>query len=157
MSKQFLKQKWLQISIKIFHYKKRMVFLSACMFILLQEELSIFSYANNTNDLFAVVTKMLNDVSGKMLQLSTAAALIGVGTGAFFKKFSFGKADRIDTGNKLILNSIWAWVLLNGLKTILAWAGGYLGVEPEIILGEESSVNTGTSNYGGASPNLIIE
>lgn len=83
-------------------------------------------------DLIEVVTRMFNDLAGTILRLSTAAALIGVGTGAFFKKLSFGKPDRMETGNKMIVNSIWGWVLINGLTTILRWAGGYLDSQPVI-------------------------
>jgi hypothetical protein len=95
----------------------------------------LFETANHAaggGDLIDVVTRMFNDLAGSILRLSTAAALIGVGTGAFFKKLSFGKPDRIETGNKMIVNSIWGWVLINGLTTILSWAGGYLDSQPEI-------------------------
>jgi hypothetical protein len=104
----------------------------------------MMNYANPAGDLLDVITNMFNDLAGAILRLSTAAALIGVGTGAFFKKLSFGKPDRIETGNKLIVNSIWGWILINGLTTILRWAGGYLGSEPVITW-----TNSPTSDIGG--------
>lgn len=69
--------------------------------------------------------KMIKDVASTIVTISSAAALVGVGTGAFLKKFSLGKPDRIDMGNKLIYNSIWGWVLINGLLLILNFFGEY--------------------------------
>lgn len=125
------------------------------------ETVSSATSATQTQDLIAVVTNMLTELSGTILRLSTAAALIGVGTGAFFKKLSFGKPDRIETGNKLIVNSIWGWVLLNGLTTILGWAGGHLGVDPEITFGDLGASDLGASDVSetpdtGTSNDLII-
>jgi hypothetical protein len=68
---------------------------------------------------------IINDLAGAIVTISTAAALVGVGTGAFLKKFSLGKPDRIETGNKLISNSIWAWIMINGLTIILRFFAGY--------------------------------
>jgi protein-S-isoprenylcysteine O-methyltransferase Ste14 len=68
---------------------------------------------------------IINDLAGAIITISTAAALVGVGTGAFLKKFSLGKPDRIETGNKLISNSIWAWIMINGLTIILRFFAGY--------------------------------
>lgn len=120
------------------------------------ETMVIATAPPQAQDLIAVVTNMLTELSGTILRLSTAAALIGVGTGAFFKKLSFGKPDRIETGNKLIVNSIWGWVLLNGLTTILAWAGGHLGVDPEITFGETVTDTTTNNTAPDTTNDLII-
>lgn len=120
------------------------------------ETVALATQPAQPQDLISVVTNVLTELSGTILRLSTAAALIGVGTGAFFKKLSFGKPDRIETGNKLIVNSIWGWVLLNGLTTILGWAGGHLGVDPEITFGESpvDTINDNTATNG--TNDLII-
>ena len=71
----------------------------------------LFEAANHAaggGDLIDVVTRMFNDLAGSILRLSTAAALIGVGTGAFFKKLSFGKLEVEQTG-KVTFES---WVLV---------------------------------------------
>jgi hypothetical protein len=107
------------------------------------------NHATGGGDLIDVVTRMFNDLAGSILRLSTAAALIGVGTGAFFKKLSFGKPDRIETGNKMIVNSIWGWVLINGLTTILRWAGGYLDSQPVITW-----TTTPGADMGGIVPSV---
>ena len=71
---------------------------------------------------------MIEELANTIRAVSTAAALVGVGTGAFLKKFSLGKPDRIETGNKLITNSIWAWVMINGLLLILNYFAHYFDV-----------------------------
>ena len=76
-------------------------------------------------DLIGTGAQMINDLANAIRAVSTAAALVGVGTGAFLKKFSLGKPDRIETGNKMITNSIWAWVMINGLLLILRFFGSY--------------------------------
>jgi hypothetical protein len=89
------------------------------------------------SDIFSVFENMINNLKTRILPLSTAAALIGVGTGAFMKKFSLGKGDRIETGNKIMMNSIWGWVILNGLTLILNYF---------VVNGvTQVSVNTGTT------------
>jgi hypothetical protein len=98
--------------------------------------LSMTSSAQGS-DIFSVFENMINNLKVRILPLSTAAALIGVGTGAFMKKFSLGKGDRIETGNKIMMNSIWGWVILNGLTLIL----NYFAVNGIT----QVSVNTGTA------------
>ncbi len=103
--------------------------LITCIVAILLSELKVIA---GNEDIVDIATKIFNDLSANIIKLSTAAALIGVGTGAFFKKLSFGKPDRIETGNKMIVNSIWGWVLINGLTAILSFFGGYLENQPEI-------------------------
>lgn len=71
-------------------------------------------------------TKMIKDVSTAIVAASTAAATIGVGTGAFMRKFSMGKPDKIETGGKIIKYSITGWAVLNGLTLIFNFIKGYL-------------------------------
>ena len=82
----------------------------------------------NANNILTAGVEMINELANTIRAVSTAAALVGVGTGAFLKKFSLGKPDRIETGNKLITNSIWAWVMINGLILILNYFAHYFEV-----------------------------
>lgn len=86
------------------------------------------SIANNDN-LLTGGKRIIDDLASAIRAVSTGAALVGVGTGAFLKKFSLGKPDRIETGNKMITNSIWAWVMVNGLLLILRFFGSYFGID----------------------------
>lgn len=85
-----------------------------------------YAEAQGSDNIVQAATNLIRDLSGAIIAISTAAAVVGVGSGAFLKKFSLGKMDRIDMGNKLITNSIWGWILINGLTAILNWAGGYI-------------------------------
>ena len=75
------------------------------------------------SDIVAAASAIITDLQTQFLAVSTAAATVGIACGAFLKKFSLGKGDRIETGNKLIVNSIWGWVLLNGAAGILEYVG----------------------------------
>lgn len=84
----------------------------------------------NTNiafagDLFGNASKLLNDVYGKFVAMSTAAAGVGVGTGVFMKKLSLGKQDKIELGNKVVKDSIIGWGTLNALGIILNFVSNY--------------------------------
>jgi hypothetical protein len=99
----------------------RAVFLSAYI-------VGIFLMTTNVayaGDLFGNASQLLNDVYLKFVGMSTAAAGVGVGTGTFMKKLSFGKQDKIELGNKVIKDSIIGWVVLNGLGLILNFASTY--------------------------------
>jgi hypothetical protein len=86
--------------------------------------------ASATTDLITAGTSLVKSLTGKILGISSAAAVVGIGCGAFLKKFSLGKGDRIETGNKIMMNSIWGWVILNGAMGILTWVGSFMGVTP---------------------------
>ena len=76
-------------------------------------------------DLFGNAGQLLNDVYGKFVAMSTAAAGVGVGTGVFMKKLSLGKQDKIELGNKVVKDSIIGWATLNALGLILNFASNY--------------------------------
>lgn len=76
-------------------------------------------------DLFGNASQLLNDVYLKFVGMSTAAAGVGVGTGVFMKKLSFGKQDKIELGNKVTKDSIIGWATLNALGIILNFASTY--------------------------------
>lgn len=95
--------------------------------------------AGGNKNIVEAAKSLIKDLSGAIIAVSTAAAIVGVGSGAFMKKFSLGKHDRIEMGNKLITNSIWGWILINGLTAILNWAGSYVGAQNASMEG----INTG--------------
>jgi hypothetical protein len=99
-------------------------------YVVLASVLMVFTPAvmANGQDVLTIAQEMIRELAGAIRGISTAAAIVGVGTGAFFKKFSLGKPDRIETGNKLIMNSIWGWILINGLIIILNWFANRFGV-----------------------------
>ncbi|MBP5427259.1 MAG: hypothetical protein J6Y29_05160 [Clostridiales bacterium] len=84
-------------------------------------------FAAQGDNIFDGFQQMLDAVKGKILGFSTAAVVIGVGVGAMMKKFSMGKQDKIEMGNKLMKDSIIAFVILNATPRILNFVTSYLG------------------------------
>ena len=72
----------------------------------------------DANTLFNKAGAILNTIKGGLLKISAAAVTIAVACGVFMKKFSMGKQDKIETGNKLIRDSIIGFVVLNSMTYI---------------------------------------
>ena len=75
---------------------------------------------------------ILNEVQGWIMRLSTFAVIIAVGSGVFIKKFSMGKQDKIELGNKLIRDSIIGFLVLNSMPIILKTIQGWTDFEGKI-------------------------
>jgi len=73
------------------------------------------------DDLFDRAGSILNTIKSGLLKISGAAVIIAVGCGVFMKKFSMGKQDKIETGNKLIRDSIVGFVVLNSMTYIVSY------------------------------------
>ena len=88
----------------------------------------IFTFSTTVfaNGLMENAQQLLNDVYGRLVAFSTAAAGIGVATGVFMRKFSFGKQHQIELGGKIIKDSIIGWCVLNGLALIFGFLTPYL-------------------------------
>ena len=74
-----------------------------------------------SGDFFKTAGKMLNTIKNGLLSISAAAVTIAVACGVFMKKFSMGKQDKIETGNKLIRDSIIGFVVLNSMTYITSY------------------------------------
>lgn len=73
---------------------------------------------DSANTLFHKAGAILNTIKSGLLKISAAAVTIAVACGVFMKKFSMGKQDKIETGNKLIRDSIIGFVVLNSMTYI---------------------------------------
>ena len=78
------------------------------------------------------ITTLLTSVQGAILKWSAIAVVIGVGAGALMKKFSMGKQDKIELGNKLMKDSIIAFVILNATPRIVNMITTKLGSSGQI-------------------------
>lgn len=85
-----------------------------------------FTLPTYAGDLMGNAQELLNDVYGRLVAFSTAAAGIGVGTGVLMRKFSFGKQHQIELGGKIIKDSIFGYCILNGLALIFSFLAPYL-------------------------------
>ena len=55
-----------------------------------------------------------------ILQISTPAAAVAVGSGVFMKKFSFGDEEKIRTGKKIIKGSLFSYAFILAIDLILS-------------------------------------
>lgn len=97
----------------------------------------------STKTSFSVGTNITNSIEnlwGMLQKVSPYAAGVGVATGAYMKFFSLGKQDKIDTGNKLIRDSILGWFMINALGLILEY------LSEEILGGEGGNPSNLTYN-----------
>lgn len=86
--------------------------------------LPVPAFANG--DVFEAASNLAKDASRAVVTVSTPAALIGVGTGAFMKKFSMGDHQKIASGNKIFWGSIIGWGTINGLTLVLNTVQKYI-------------------------------
>lgn len=80
-----------------------------------------FALEDGSDTIFGVAAKLIDDIKGELLMLSSGAVTIAVGCGVFMKKFSMGKQDKIEMGNKLIRDSIIGFVVLNSMTYITTY------------------------------------
>ena len=91
--------------------------------------------------IFSNIENLLDEAKDGILTISGIAVIIGVGTGAIMKKFSMGKQDKIEMGNKLMKDSIIAFAILNATPRIVNFIIARTGTGNESI----SLPGTGTS------------
>lgn len=106
-------------------YKRNLLYKSVILFAYAAGIVMLATNVAFAGDLFTNADKLLNDIYLKFVGMSTAAAGVGVGTGVFMKKLSFGKQDRIEVGNKVVKDSLIGWATLNALGIILNFASYY--------------------------------
>jgi len=99
---------------------------------------SEFAFADTTttsddNNILSNVSTLLSTVESSILQWSAVAVVIGVGVGAMMKKFSMGKQDKIEMGNKLMKDSIIAFAILNATPRIVNFITSKIGKGTENI------------------------
>ncbi len=89
--------------------------------------LSIFSVPSFAADtVFSKGEDLVKDSRGFILKISTPAAVIGLGTGAAFKKFSMGDSQKIKTGSTIQWASIGGWAVVNGAPLIFNTIAQYI-------------------------------
>lgn len=95
-----------------------------------------FAAIDTSKDIFQEAAEIIDNVKGNILALSTGAVTIAVGCGVFMKKFSMGKQDKIEMGNKLIKDSIIGFAVLNSMTYITGYIGKFAsdGVEATLTI-----------------------
>jgi len=87
------------------------------------------SDSGKKQDIETTINDGMEKVQSLMFKFSTGAVVIAVGCGVFIKKFSMGKQDKIELGNKLIRDSIIGFIVLNAMPIIATTVQGFLKEE----------------------------
>ncbi len=66
------------------------------------------------------INSAFESIESWILKISTPAAAVAVGSGAFMKKFSFGDEERIRIGKKLIKSSLFSYAFILAIDLILS-------------------------------------
>ena len=81
--------------------------------------LSTICYAA-TPKLVTKIDSAFETIEKWLINLSTPAAAVAVGTGVFMKKFSFGDEEKIRTAKKLIRGSLFSYAFILAIDLILS-------------------------------------
>ena len=73
-----------------------------------------------TPKLVSKLDKAFANIQDWIINLSTPAAAVAVGTGVFMKKFSFGDEEKIRTAKKLIRGSLFSYGFILAIDWILS-------------------------------------
>ncbi len=106
--------------------KNKILFIFFFMFLFLCFFSGVCSAAS-TPKLVTKLDKAFENIETWLINLSTPAAAVAVGTGVFMKKFSFGDEERIRTAKKLIRGSLFSYgfilaidLILSAIKSLIA-------------------------------------
>ncbi len=82
--------------------------------------LSATCYAASAPKLVTKLDDAFETIESWLINLSTPAAAVAVGTGVFMKKFSFGDEEKIRTAKKLIRGSLFSYGFILAIDLILS-------------------------------------
>ena len=85
------------------------------------------SYALGDPQIVSKINSAFQSIEKWILKISTPAAAVAVGTGAFMKKFSFGDEERIRIGKKLIKSSLFSYAFILAIDLILSAIKSLIG------------------------------
>ena len=96
-----------------------MIFIIVFSFILLNC-LFCYSFAWGDPQIESKINSAFENIEKWILQISTPAAAVAVGSGVFMKKFSFGDEEKIRTGKKVIKGSLFSYAFILAIDLILS-------------------------------------
>ena len=95
------------------------IFTLTFAFILLNS-FSESSFAWGNPQIVSKINSAFENIEKWILQISTPAAAVAVGSGVFMKKFSFGDEERIRLGKKVIRGSLFSYAFILAIDLILS-------------------------------------
>lgn len=66
------------------------------------------------------INSAFSNIEKWIIQISTPAAAVAVGSGIFMRKFSFGDEERIRIGKKIIKGSLFSYAIIMAIDLILS-------------------------------------
>ncbi len=106
--------------------KLKITFLLLFLFLLL-----FFFLPNTSYSAYPKLITTLNDAFTKIeswiINISTPAAAVAVGSGILMKKFSFGDEEKIRTGKRLITGSLFSYAFILCIDLILSTINALIG------------------------------
>lgn len=91
----------------------------------------LFILPNNSYAAYPKLINTLNNAFTKIeswiINISTPAAAVAVGSGILMKKFSFGDEEKIRTGKRLITGSLFSYAFILCIDLILSTINALIG------------------------------
>lgn len=78
------------------------------------------SFGASEPELIETINSAFTNILSWILTIATPAAAVGVSTGIFMRKFSFGDEEKIKTGKKLVKGSLFSYAFLLATNLILS-------------------------------------
>ena len=100
--------------------KNLYIFFTCLLFFIFLNSLSSFSFAFGDPQIVSKINSAFENIEKWILQISTPAAAVAVGSGVFMKKFSFGDEEKIRTGKKVIKGSLFSYAFILAIDLILS-------------------------------------
>ena len=100
---------------KLFFINSIFIF-SICFIIFLFND----SFAWGDPQIVSKINSAFLNIEKWIIQISTPAAAVAVGSGIFMRKFSFGDEERIRMGKKIIKGSLFSYALIMAIDLILS-------------------------------------
>ena len=126
-----IKEKMLSLAIKVqtrglYRGLAIAIFAMSIVFIVDTNVLALDSLSGGGtgSDIITALTEGAKKTFGSLALLSHPAAGLGIAIGALMKKFSMGRQDRVEMGNKLIKDTFIAWGTINTINAIIFFVTG---------------------------------
>ena len=86
-----------------------------------------YSFAWGEPQIVDKINSAFENIQKWILQISTPAAAVAVGSGVFMKKFSFGDEEKIRTGKRIIKGSLFSYAFILAIDLILSAIKSLIG------------------------------
>ena len=103
------------------------IYISIFLFVFIAFFKCSYVFALGDPKLINTINSAFESIEKWILNISTPAAAVAVGTGVFMKKFSFGDEEKIRTGKKLVKGSLFSYAFILAIDLILSAIKSLIG------------------------------